>query len=829
MIAMYTNMHAMLAGTGTTFRRGAIVLSLIVLAMSDCVHASDCTSEQGPVSACTARARRAAGKLLPSGKPASHVAIDACPDGELCLTSTVGTDLAPDACAATHTVDVAVGDQVNFCYAVVNHTGLTLSYQSLDDGVYGMLLDRTPRTLRTEDSLQFNRIVTVGETHSYAATWTAQDLLLGYSPAIEGGACTDRIFADGFDQPLAPCSGEASQFIDITGAGTPLGLTDEDSFAVTLPFPIDFYGTLSDRACIDNNGFVLIGVTECPAYLPPAGPFYYENEFLPAMDLPGPAILPLWDDFGNGAADVQYGSGDVYYETHGVAPNRQFIVEWAGKVHAAQAYLNEDAVTFELILGEDGTIRFEYPDVSYTAYHNFGGPGGDPDICDGGVCATIGLQHDARLFDPFSAFEASVTDQSGIVWTRNHPAVFTASDTATVNVGAPEIVIDPSAVAGTVAAGSTTTIQFAIENHGLADLHWNSGEAAPSNLHFAPPGSRYAIPLGNPFRSTVAPAEPKRMTPFVRRGANDIDSTIPAFANVWFSVPPTPEFYTLDIGTGGDANFVNFTNGTAFALRFADGDFSKAYALGKWGAEANLFAAVATLDGTIMPIGMADPGADADGFSGFAIDPTTGAFYAIGTTCGTSSHLYAIDRYTGAASLVGELPDMPCAAWIAISPEGFMYALDVQNDAIYAIDKTNAATSLKGSIGFDTNNAQDADFDQATGILYWAALNEDASTIEMRTVDLDTGATTLLYPMEYYAVGLALETESGPCGYPQDLPWLSLSATTGTTPPQGSSPIVASIDARQAASGDVLQGFVCTRSNDPLHRTLATPISVSVQ
>jgi hypothetical protein len=83
--------------------------------------------------------------------------------------------------------------------------------------------------------------------------------------------------------------------------------------------------------------------------------------------------------------------------------------------------------------------------------------------------------------------------------------------------------------------------------------------------------------------------------------------------------------------------------------------------------------------------------------------------------------------------------------------------------------------------------------------------------------------------MEYYAVGLALETESGPCGYPQDLPWLSLSATTGTTPSQGSSSIVASIDARQAASGDVLQGFVCTRSNDPLHRTLATPISVSVQ
>jgi hypothetical protein len=823
---MYTQRYS---EQGMIVDHGIAALALAVLAASDSIHASDCPSARGSASTCSAPARRGIEDPLPAGKSTTRIALDACPDGELCLTTTVGTDLAPDACASAHSVDVAVGDQVDFCYTVVNRTGMTLNYQSLGDDVYGTLFDRASQTIPPGDSLQFNRIATVGETHSYVATWTAQDLLPGYSPAIEGGACTDRIFADGFDDPPGSCAGQASQFVDISGTGTPLGLTDEDSFAMTLPFPIDFYGTVSDHACIDNNGFVLIGLTECPAYLPPDGPFYYENEFLPATDLPGPAILPLWDDFGNGAADPQYGSGDVYYDTRGAAPNRQFIVEWANKVHAAQAYLNEDTATFELILGEDGTIRFEYPDVSYTAYHNFGGPGGDPDICDGGVCATIGLQHDALLFDAFSAFEAAVTEQSGIVWTKKHPAVYTASDTAIVNVGAPEIVIDPSPIAGTVAAGGTTTISFAVENHGLADLHWNSGEAGPSNLHFAPPGPRYAMPMGDPYRSTAAPAEPKRIASPARREAHEIAAAIPTFANLWFAVPPTPEFYTLDVATGGNANFVNFTNGTAFALKFADGDFSKAYALGKWGSQANLFATVATADGTITPIGTADPGADADGFSGFATDPATGAFYALGTTCGTSSHLYTIDRYTGTTSLVGELPDMPCAVWIAISPDGFMYGLDVQNDAIYAIDKTDATTSLKGSVGFDTNNAQDADFDRNTGILYWAALNDDASALEMRTVDLDTGATTLLYPMGYYAVGLALETESGPCGHPQDLPWLSLSATSGTTPPQGSSSVVASIDATQAASGDVLQGFVCTRSNDPLHRTLATPVSVDVE
>jgi hypothetical protein len=203
--------------------------------------------------------------------------------------------------------------------------------------------------------------------------------------------------------------------------------------------------------------------------------------------------------------------------------------------------------------------------------------------------------------------------------------------------------------------------------------------------------------------------------------------------------------------------------------------------------------------------------------------------YASGTTCGTSSHLYTVDRYTGATSVIGELPDMPCAIWIAISPEGFMYGVDVVNDAFYAIDKTTGATSLKGTVGFDTNHTQDADFDRSSGVLYWAAVNEDSFSGEMRTIDLDTGATTLLYPLSLYAAGLGLETAGGPCAQPQDLPWLSLDSTSGTTSPSGSSPVIASIDGTQAVPGDVLQGTICARSNDPLHRTLAVPVSVSVQ
>src|SRR3954469_14710069 len=51
------------------------------------------------------------------------------------LEVTVGTDLSDGACAATSSLDVLVGTEVNFCYRVTNNTATTLEYQSLDDSI----------------------------------------------------------------------------------------------------------------------------------------------------------------------------------------------------------------------------------------------------------------------------------------------------------------------------------------------------------------------------------------------------------------------------------------------------------------------------------------------------------------------------------------------------------------------------------------------------------------------------------------------------------------------------------------------------------------------
>jgi len=60
------------------------------------------------------------------------------------------------------------------------------------------------------------------------------------------------------------------------------------------------------------------------------------------------------------------------------------------------------------------------------------------------------------------------------------------------------------------------------------------------------------------------------------------------------------------------------------------------------------------------------------------------------------------------------------------------------------------------------------------------------------------------------------------------MPWLMLNPLVGMTPPLGSTPIDATIDATNANDGDVLAGTVCATSNDPAHHLLGTSITVTV-
>jgi hypothetical protein len=733
-----------------------------------------------------------------------------CTPGGICLAATVGTDLMPDACGSADTIDATVGNQLNFCYTVTNGTGVQLDYHTLQNNVDGTIFSERSISLPPGATVQYNVFDTVGVSNTYTSSWVAQDVPAGYLADVEtgGGNCSDRIFADGFETPAPGCPG--SNFIDITSTGTPLGLSDDGEADVTMPFSFDFYGNTSNQICVDNNGLVLFG-SAC------LNLFLFANTSLPAS-LPAPAIMPLWDDFDNE-------SGNVYTDTRGAAPNRQFIVEWFDRVHY-DGSSNTDGASFELIFNEDGTLQFEYADVAYTAFAN---ASGDPDDCSMGACATIGLESATTLFNQFSAFAPSVTDNSGILWTATTPQVFTSTDSVSVNVGAPQIVVNPSSLVGTGAPGVSGTLPFAIENHGDRDLAWTLDEAAPANLHFPPPGSRFAMPLGDPSK-TSAMAAPVG----AHRGSGKTSTrqtlhvALPTSATTFAADIYQNQIETFDVADPTNVNVVATTDGEAFVGgAFVDGDFSGLYAIsGSFGNFQSSWFKIDTASG--IPTLIADATNNlGEGYSGLAYDGTSGTMYASSATCGSSSHLWKIDRATGASALVGEITGAACIVAIAIDAQGAMYGFDIVADALFAIDQTNGSAALIGSIGFNANYAQDMAFDLSTGILYLAGFDGDAGTDSIYTVDLQTGAANIIGPIGAF-VGevdaMGIETVGGPCAAPQDLPWLSLDMTSGMTPPGAALPITATIDGTGAADGDTRAGTVCAFSNDPQHPTVEVPV-----
>ncbi|HEX7769232.1 MAG TPA: hypothetical protein VF422_04300 [Dokdonella sp.] len=739
---------------------------------------------------------------------------DECTAGELCLEVTLGTDTTAGACGTADSLDVTVGDQVNYCYTVTNDTGTTLEFHTLSDNINGTIFSLMPQTLADGASFQYNRIATAGGDETLTSMWAAQDVPPGYTAEVTSGEppITDRVFCDGFDGEACDPGGGGGGFIDISGSGTPLGLTDDGEANVTMPFSITLYGTTSNQLRVANNGAILFGAT--------SGDVGFTNSPLP-MAGAGPVIAPLWDDFDGT-------QGDVYHGTVGTAPNRQFVVQWNNRAHYPGS-TNTDGATFEVVFDEaTGQISFQYLDVSYPAVGNVSS---DPDDCTNGVCATIGLQSDDSLFNEFSFMSASITNNSGIEWTATSPTVFTDDDTTTLNVGAPDIEVDPTSVSGSVPEGGTTDLTLDINNVGDRDLVWDAEEAPSPTAHFPPPGTRFAMPLGDPALANAGPAPLA-----LRKPVNKVPG--PLAAPNGGGVP----VFAADIYNGFNMTFDALSPGATtqvggnhdYALvggAFIDGDFSTMISIDGFSAgHTNAFVRVDTATGVITDVATATNSLG-EGWTSLDYDSTTGNLYATSSACGSDSHLWTMNPATGASTLVGSIGSGTCIVAMAVSPDGLMYGIDIINDALFAIDKTTGTGTLIGSIGFNANYAQDMTFDQATGVLYYAGFDGGSFTDQIYTVDLATGATTAVGNIGAGLAevdAMAIMTAGGPCSQPTDLPWLTIAPASGTTAPGGTTPVTLSIDPGAAVEGDTLSGTVCISSNDPDEHRVEVPVEVTV-
>jgi hypothetical protein len=742
--------------------------------------------------------------------------------GGLSLALTAAVDNGdPAQCGTSSDLSVDQGQIVNLCYTVTNHTGHALSFQTLSDTLGGNLFTLQQQPLVDGASTQFNRQVVAGPSNggTVIATWSAQDRQSNYTYDDTG----------------------ASRFIDISGSGTPLGLLDDASADVPVPFSFNFYGTATNVLSISNNGGINIGT--------PGSTLGFINYGLPMLfSNSTPVMLPLWDDFGST-------TGNVYYDMRGTAPNRQFIVEWFDRVHDPVSQ-NTDGATFEVIINEaDGSFSYEYNDVEFSCNNSSGAVD-----CSDGSSATIGIQGTEVFLDPvrsiytqYSFGSNAVSDGKSIVWSPIPIASYVATSTLTLEVGAAIVAATPGALNASAAAGAQTTAALSIGNSGSHDLVWTIDEAptaADARAHF--PRTPYHAapkPAGQTVSSQLAAPQSVGKDRSAASGAPSAPLgtvQVPAFG----VLPGQESLYSLDAGNasilttiGAFGSLNNLYDGGAFA----NNDFSKIYLVGPQGTIAypftSGFVSVDTTTGALTMINP-NPTTQTGGFdiSVLQWDASTATMYASadenqpvnpppGYT--PTSHIYKVDVATGTFTHAFDLPDTLIVA-LAFDSAGHMYALDILADELLAIDKTTGASAAIGPIGFDANNAQAMDFDPRTGVLWYAGCAQAGFFCNGQMYQLDTATGTAAAVQNGSINGdgaemtaFSIAEPKGPCANPADVPWLSVSPASGTTPANGATQVTVTFDATDLASG-TYSATLCVQSNDLSRLVVPVPVQFTV-
>lgn len=382
------------------------------------------------------------------------------PPPESGITLTVGLaeyDGDPNQCGSATDLQASVGDQINACYTVTNHTPLTLNYHTLADASGGPpLFTNANVPIAPGESHRYNRVFSASQSRMLDPVWTGQTVLAPYAPT----ASTDA-------------------FIDIAASGTLLGtppLTRQVD--QSLPFAFEFYGVPYSSICISDWGLIAFKATPADSCGAAVGgePLPFAYGFGATVEA---ALMPWWDYFGT--------AGSIHVATLGSAPTRQFAVQWTDKNHVDSFYSDPGdpgRVTFEAILNEDGTFDYRYRTVEFGAQNG---------VHDFGRSATVGLQagQSGPSNHQYSWGAPVLSDGLTLHWTQGNSATFEASQSVTLDVGAPRIALGETALAASAAAGGSAVATLDFRNDGNRALEWSSEEMSAGQRH-------YPIPAPNP-------------------------------------------------------------------------------------------------------------------------------------------------------------------------------------------------------------------------------------------------------------------------------------------------------------------------------------------
>lgn len=730
----------------------------------------------------------------------------------------------PDACGTQTAVEVRVGDQVNLCYTLTNTGMLPLTHHTLTDSLDGDLLAFEPVTVAPGQSHAFVRTVVAAADTTRSASITSYSTLPRYA----------------MDDDATP------GFVDIADTGTDIGFVpgdgdDNEFVAVQAGFPLRLYGLESSDLCVSIDGFVGFADAQCvtpsPGVQPQPG--YSFNADIPTplgfagqsrINVPG-YIAPYW-------TNVDDGPGRVYVQTLGAAPDRRFVIQWDDLRHYM---LSTSTVTFQAIFEESGdTIRFEYRGTAF---------GND---ADNGARGTVGLQGDPRgLYAKYSFDQPALRPDSAIAWTYT-PSVDTSAtgNEVSISAGDPVLAVAQPVVSALAVADGTAQATLTVRNDGTRDLTWALAEAPGASRQHLP---RVARHVSRPSTATPTTGEASHAAPSAR-GVTGPTQPSRVMLRGGFGVPTFAVSYLRPGLVGFDAldptatyTPLNASTDWIYAAAFLDNDFSRLWVivLDSWDYMPGTYGTVDVSTGVFTVRGRIT-GAPSHNWSGLTQDPLTGMVYATNFSYNpyaADGTLYTIDVESGAARRIGPiqgagLHPVRFISGLAVSPDGRMYGLDLYGQSLIAVDKTTGAASVIESLGLDVRYAQDIEFDQATGDLYWAALYSPGGQAligEMRVIDPVTALSQPIAPLppagdqsfdEFTA--LAIAHPSVGCVAPGDVPWLSFAGTTsGVLVPGGTQDVDVLFDATGLAPG-TYAATICVFGDDPRRHALPVRVMLAV-
>jgi subtilisin family serine protease len=391
-------------------------------------------------------------------------------------------------------------------------------------------------------------------------------------------------------------------------------------------------------------------------------------------------------------------------------------------------------------------------------------------------------------------FQLTDTDPENVVFTASKDLY--ADETATVSVvqdavtqqdfalGTGELIFDPTEFEFTMDMGDEpATDTLTIGNNGTSDATF---ELVEKDQGFTPlniPAFTGELPKSNQTLS-LGPAPKTTSGPIVRSTKNDLGgilSTAPAYAMDVY--PGENLVYIPDTTVPGTWEVVGSITGMSFfAGDFVGGDFDTMYVVNY---DNNGLYAVDTATGAYTQIGTTTPPLGT--ISGLSGTPD-GIMYGIAGDCATS-YLVTVDITSGATTNIGAISGVGCGIDLAYNTnDDMIYVVDLLTSSLFRVDPDTAVATLVGSLGVSPNYAQGMDFEEESGVLYWAAYTASG---ELRVIDTTTGASSLIGA---FPGGAEVDCLAFPTGGSADVPWLSEDPVSGTVPADDTVDVTITVD-----------------------------------